>query len=50
MLDGKPVATTGSGTAVFELGSGALASLAGKTAKFRTMLIGFDRFALEFED
>lgn len=50
MQDGKPVATTSAGTLVFELGSGTLASLSGKTAKFKSKSIGFGRFALDFED
>jgi hypothetical protein len=48
--DGKPVGTASSGTAIFDLGSGTLSALAGKTAKFKSKSIGYNRFALEFED
>lgn len=48
--DGKPVGTTSSGTAIFSLGSGTLAQLSGKAAKFKARTTGYGRFVLEFED
>ena len=48
--DGKPVGSTGSGTAIFNLGSGTLSSLSGKTVKFTSKSIGPQRFILEFQD
>jgi hypothetical protein len=48
--DGKPVGTTSSGTAIFNLGSGTLSPLAGRVAKFKSKSIGSSRLALEFED
>ena len=50
MKDGKPVGTTSSGKAIFKLASGPLASLSGKTVKFATKSIGFNRFDLEFAE
>lgn len=48
--DGKPVGSTGSGKAIFNLGSGTLASLSGKAAKFTAKSIAPGRFMLEFQD
>jgi hypothetical protein len=48
--DGKPVGTTSSGTAIFNLGSGTLSSLSGRPAKFKSRSVGYGRFVLEFED
>lgn len=48
--DGKPVGTVSSGTALFNLGSGALSQLSGKTVKFKSQSIAYNRFVLEFED
>ena len=48
--DGKPVGTSSSGTAIFNLGSGSLSSLSGKPVKFKSKSLGYARFMLEFED
>jgi hypothetical protein len=50
MKDGKPAGVTGSGKAVFKLGSGSLAALSGKATKFTTKVTGANRFELEFAD
>ena len=50
MRDGKPAGVTGSGKAVFKLGSGSLAALSGKAAKFTSKSTGANRFELEFAD
>ena len=48
--EGKPIGTASSGIAIFNLGSGTLAALSGKTAKFKSRSTGYGRFVLEFED
>ena len=48
--DGKPAGVTGSGKAIFKLGSGNLAALSGKATKFTTRMTGANRFELEFVD
>ena len=50
MKDGKPAGVTGSGKAIFKLGSGSLATLSGKAANFTTRVTGLNRFELEFAD
>jgi hypothetical protein len=50
MKDGKPAGVTGSGKAVFELGSGSLAALSGKAVKFTSKSTGVNRFELDFAD
>jgi hypothetical protein len=50
MKDGKPVGTASSGKAIFKFASGPLASLSGKTLKFATRSVGFNRFDLEFAE
>jgi hypothetical protein len=50
MQDGKPVGSIGSGTAIFNLGSGTLSSLSGKKTKFTAKTIAPGRFVLEFQD
>ena len=50
MKDGKPVGATGSGKAVFKLGSGSLAPLSGKAVKFTSKTTSANRFELEFAD
>jgi len=50
MKDGKPVGTTASGRAIFKFASGPLAPLSGKTLKFASKSIGFNRFDLDFAE
>lgn len=50
MKDGKPVGSSGSGKATFKFASGPLAALSGKTVKFASKSIGFNRFDLEFAE
>ena len=50
MKDGKPAGATSSGKAMFKLGSGSLAALSGKVAKFTSKSTGANRFELEFAD
>jgi hypothetical protein len=50
MQDGKPVGSTSSGTAIFNLGTGTLSSLSGKKARFTAKTIGPGRFVLELQD
>jgi hypothetical protein len=50
LKDGKPAGATGSGKALFKLGSGTLAALSGKAAKFTSKSTGANRFELEFAD
>jgi hypothetical protein len=50
MKDGKPAGVTGSGNAIFKLGSGTLAALSGKAVKFTSRSTGANRFELEFAD
>lgn len=48
MKDGKPDGTEGAGKVVFKFGSGTLAQLSGKTARFVTKSAGLGRFTLDF--
>lgn len=50
MKDGKPAGVTGSGKAMFKLGTGSLAALSGKAARFTSKVTGANRFELEFMD
>ncbi|MGA9440654.1 MAG: hypothetical protein WBV76_21055 [Pseudolabrys sp.] len=50
MKDGKPVGVTGSGKAIFKLGSDNLAALSGRATKSTTKVTGANRFELEFVD
>ena len=50
MKDGKPVGVTSSGKVVFKLGSGTLAALSGKAARFTSKSTGANRFELEIAD
>lgn len=50
MKDGKLAGVTSSGKAMFKLGTGNLAALSGKAAKFTSKSTGHNRFELEFVD
>ena len=50
MKDGQPAGSASAGKAVFKLGSGSLAALSGKVAKFTSKNTGANRFELEFAD
>ncbi len=50
MQEGRPARFPASGKLIFKLASGTLAALSGKTFKWATKPIGFNRFDMEFGD
>jgi len=50
MQEGKPTRATASGNIIFKFASGTMAALSGKTFKWATKPIGFNRFEMEFGD